>query len=195
MNTSAAIAVWTNKDKNEWAGRIHYLDGTPSGLGASLYQLVRDETLGDLATTLRVLIHDHPAGWHMITRANWRQRPGYQKVDKERHPFDYDFEKRRRPQCYCHRDRHEEPWELTQLDAAKAGAEWSYVFDARRRTMSVLEAVADGRHARRGLTLTEMLAGQPRSVQITGCNADATFLERAVVFLDNPEPDWETLEG
>jgi len=66
MSTPAAIARWTNRTSHEWAGRYHHWDSYPSALGATLFDLVRHRTLGDLATTLRVLIDDHPAGWSTI---------------------------------------------------------------------------------------------------------------------------------
>jgi DNA-directed RNA polymerase subunit N (RpoN/RPB10) len=84
VSTRAGIARWTDKTKKEWAGRYHHWDGYPSGLGATLYQLVRSKTLGDLSTTLRVLIDDHPAGWSTINGADWGKRPGYEDSAKAR---------------------------------------------------------------------------------------------------------------
>src|SRR5260370_22621399 len=167
MSTRAAIAQWTNKPKKEWAGRYHHWDGYPTALGATLFHLVRDKTIGGLGATLQALMHDHPAGWSTINGANWRRRPGYEDHDKERckkcgrrnwehyaqhytgpalgerletilaalppakadrirgkeefvlwHSFEHDFERPKRPQCYCHGDRHEDPWDVTQSTAA-----------------------------------------------------------------------------
>ena len=229
MSTRAAVAVWTSRSTREWAGRYHHWDGYPSGLGATLFSLVRGKAIGDLEATLRVLIEKHPAGWSTINGADWQKPPGYEddgtvcckkcgrcnwehyaqhyntperqkqleeilaalapaKAERIRkkeefllwHPFEYDFERQKRPACYCHGDRHEEPWELTQGTAAECGVEWAYVFDVVSRTMTVLEAVADGRH----------------SVGMFGCgNPEAAWRERAEVFLNNPEPDWRALES
>lgn len=223
------IARWTNVSGKEWAGRYHHWDSYPSGLGATLYELVRSKRLGGLETTLRVLIDEHPAGWSTINGADWRQHSGYEESSKERckvcgrrswehyaqsyrtpvrkkrleailatlpsdkadrirlkqefvlwHPFEHDFDRRRRPECYCHGDRHEGPWELTQSTAAGSGVEWVYVFDVQCRAMTILEAVAEGHH----------------SVGMFGMgNPDAAWLERLVVSLDGAEPKWKALQS
>jgi hypothetical protein len=229
MSTRAVIARWTSVSTQEWAGRYHHWDGYPSGLGATLYRLVKNQTLGDLTSTLRVLLDDHPAGWSTINGCDWRKPSGYDESSKERcatcrrrnwehyaqyyktprrrkrleailatlvpekayrirrheefvlwHPFVHKVTMAPRPHCYCHGDRREEAWELTQSDAAGSGVEWAYVFDVARRTMSVLEAVFDGRH----------------SVGMFGTgNSEAAWSERAEVSLDKPEPNWEALQS
>jgi hypothetical protein len=229
MSTPAAIARWTNRGSHEWAGRYHHWDGYPSALGATLFDLVRHKTLGDLATTLRVLIDDHPAGWSTINGADWGRRPGFSErwkdeIQKNRaldfaalweplyersrrnqleatlaalppaetvplrrneqfilwNSLTHYFGTPRRAKCYCHGDRHEVPWELTQYAAAGCGLEWVYVFDTAERTMTVLEAWVADRHS------AGMFGyGDP----------DAAWPERAVVFLDNPEPDWAALQS
>ena len=83
MSTRAVIARWTNKNDREWAGRYHHWDGYPSGLGVTLYQLVRNKVIGDLATTVKELIDDHPAGWSTITGADWHLEPGYAEGSDE----------------------------------------------------------------------------------------------------------------
>ena len=92
------------------------------------------------------------------------------------HVFEHDLEKAKGPACYCHGDRCEGPQEITQANAAGCGVEWAYVLDVKGRTMSVLEAVAGGRHS-----VGMFGMGNPR----------AQWLVRAVVFLDHPEPDWK----
>ena len=87
------------------------------------------------------------------------------------------------PQCHCHGDRHEKRWEpLTQATASDSGCEWAYVLDPERRTMTVLECSHDGWH------MVGMFGqGAP--------GRDVFWVERGVVFVDNPEPDWEAMQG
>jgi hypothetical protein len=195
-STPAAITRWTNRPDHEWAGRYHHWDGYPWALGATLFDLVRQCTLGDLATTLRGLIDDHPAGWSTINGADWALRPGFTERWKDEsgkklaldlaalweplyertrrtqleatlvelppaeamrlqrnkqfilwNSLTHYFGALRRARCYCHGDRDEVPWELTQDDAASYGVEWVYVFDVAERTMTVLEAMLEGCHS------------------------------------------------
>jgi hypothetical protein len=189
MGTRAVIARWTDQDKGEWAGQYHHWDGYPSALGATLYQRLHGR---DIAPILDVLLAhtwstingkswDLPVGYNerhicrAIVRGKRCGRPISQHGHRIKHPYTDG------PNCYCHGDRREPPWELlTQDTASEAGCEWAYVIDPARRTMTVLECAVDGRH------MVGMFgSGAPAR--------DVVWTERAIVFLDNPEPDWEAL--
>ena len=45
-----------------FAGVYHHWDGYPAGLGAELYQLAHNRTLGDLPAMLKTLIDDQRRG-------------------------------------------------------------------------------------------------------------------------------------
>ena len=75
MSTRGAIARL--KDNESWEGRYHHWDSYPSGLGATLFQLIRSEQLGDLKATLTTLLDDHPAGWSTINGADWSLTAGF----------------------------------------------------------------------------------------------------------------------
>lgn len=86
----------------------------------------------------------------------------------------------RRPQCYCHGDRHEATDELTQQTAAGVGCEWAYVFDEIGRVMQVL-----GSFHKDGKKMIGMFGmGDP----------DSQWELAATVPLDGPDPDWGIIE-
>ena len=82
------------------------------------------------------------------------------------------------PQCYCHGDRHEKPWEVTEKDAAGSGIEYVYVFDGSTK-MRILSSYSEGRKV-----IGMFGVGDP----------DSVWVEVAVVDLEGPEPDWKRLD-
>lgn len=89
----------------------------------------------------------------------------------------------KRPQCYCHGDRRETPWDLlTQDNASESGCEWAYVLDPERRTITILQNTVNGRQ----------MVG---AFGMGASSKDVIWVERAVVFVDNPEPDWQAIQS
>ena len=121
MSTRGAIARLTNVLPLRFAGRYHHWDAYPSGLGRTLWNLYHGHFQRDLNSMLRVLIDEHPAGWSSINGTSFTLTSGFHEWEPGIEPTD-------RPQCYCHGDRHEEEWLVTEENAAGSGVEWAYVF-------------------------------------------------------------------
>ena|SRR5438445_3466511 len=139
MSTRGLIARATGEAR--FKGVYHHWDSYPSGgLGETLVSLYRVHFGRDLQRMLEFLIDLHPAGWSTIVHKDFKLKPGYtmaglktpgfegtdaeRKTRWERYQAHPDY---RRPQCYCHRDRHEEPQSFTEAD--DSDAVWAYVFD------------------------------------------------------------------
>lgn len=167
MGTRGAIARLESKELGTWRGRYHHWDSYPDGLGQALYELYQAKFRGRVERMLELLIDQHPAGWSTIVGANWRLKPGYVE----------DLSKRtERPKCYCHGDRHEEPWEVDQTSVG-SGVGWAYVFEGTQ--MHVLASVC-----RDGEKMIGMFGfGDEKAV----------WREHAVIDLDGPQPDWENV--
>jgi hypothetical protein len=82
------------------------------------------------------------------------------------------------PECYCHGGRAEEGWVVTHDNASGSGCEWVYVIDAKKRTMTVLSSMVEGRKM-----IGAFGMGDP----------DAEWWPIARVDLDGVEPEWETI--
>jgi hypothetical protein len=98
------------------------------------------------------------------------------------HTFEADYSRPRRPQCYCHGDRSEEAWVVTEQNAAGSGVEYAYVFDVEKRQMHVLSSYVPS-----GGKMVGMFGmGDPKSewYDISGG-----------IDLDGPEPDWGRIVG
>lgn len=124
MSTRGAIA---QPIPGGWRGRYHHFDSYPSGLGQTLWKLYHEHFDGDIERMWQVLLYDHPAGWSTIVDRDFSLAPGYTAFDSGgcehcrqnrlapihtgREPgCEYSAsEADRRPQCYCHGDRSEEP--------------------------------------------------------------------------------------
>ncbi|MDP2949037.1 MAG: hypothetical protein Q8P22_05825 [Chloroflexota bacterium] len=174
MSTRSVIARVAG---DGFCGRYHHWDGYPNGLGKQLWDLYQGHFRRDLKRMLQVLLDEHPAGWSTIVGKDFTLAPGY----TERLPKDYEQTPGyRRPQCYCHGDRHEEPQETTQSNAARCGCEWAYVFDDEHRVMHVL-----GSFCQDGRKMIGMFGmGDP----------DSKWGLAATVQLDGPDPDWGVVE-
>ena len=128
MSTRASIARLTCVSPVKWAGRYHHWDGYPSGLGATLWKLYHGHFKRDLGPMLKVLLDDHPAGWSSLNAADFDQEPGFAE------PLDSTNQSADQPQCYCHGDREEEGWLVTDENASGSGCEWAYVFASAKAT-------------------------------------------------------------
>ncbi|MBI2836125.1 MAG: hypothetical protein HYX85_00325 [Chloroflexi bacterium] len=92
----------------------------------------------------------------------------------------FEDEDTNNPECYCHGDRHEEGWLVTEENAAGSGCEYAYVFAQNGKpVMTILSSVnADGR----------------KMIGMFGMgNPEAKWGVLACVDLNGPEPDWESL--
>jgi len=169
MSTRALIA---RKTDNGWEARYHHWDGYPAGLGKTLYDLHNGHFCGDAKKMLKVLIDEHEA-WSTINDADFNIEPGFNE--------NAVIEKPKRPQCYCHGDRSEGPFDLIlNIDKDFGGAEYCYVIDSRMDTMKVLErSYENGDHA----------------TQFFGVDASAVadnvhWRLLGIVYLNLPEPAW-----
>jgi hypothetical protein len=134
MSTRSVIAR-VGEHEGEFSGVYHHSDGYPTGLGAYLWKHLHQHFKGNLATMLRTLIDEHASGWSSSVAKDFRLKPGYTwqrasngKTDFETYSKLPDY---RRPQCFCHGDRHED------LKDNKAGLEWLYIFDEKENRMYV----------------------------------------------------------
>lgn len=174
MSTRACIA---RIQGDGFLGVYHHWDGYPTGLGKTLWQLVRDN---GRTTTLKVLIDRHPAGWSTINGKDWTKVPGFVELGTP-HEDAAD-----RPECYCHGDRHEEPNPVTQAD--DMGMEWAYIFDEPQDTLTVLERTRpDGRPA---VGMFGTLGADPETGE-----RDDRWTPRGTFPLSGVEPNWTELEG
>lgn len=86
----------------------------------------------------------------------------------------------RRPECYCHGQRHEEANAITEQNAADCGCEWAYVFDGNGK-MEVQSSYRRDGH---------------KMIGMFGCgDPDSVWRTIAVVDLNGEEPDWEKMES
>jgi len=129
--------------EGEFAGVYHHSDGYPTGLGAYLWNFLHGHFHGDLAAMLRVLIDEHPAGWSCIVGKDFSLKPGYTWQRAAKDGADFGVYSRRpdyrRPQCFCHGDRHEASQSFTHEDLKdnNAGLQWLYVFDEKENRLYV----------------------------------------------------------
>lgn len=122
MSTRSVIAIPVG---DSWKGRYHHSDGYPSGVGCTLFNLVRER---GLEWTRKTLTKDH-SGWSSINSADFDLPPGFSNKpygkDAAGNFARLDF----RPHCYCHGDRKERGWWITR-EGDDSGTEWAYVLGA-----------------------------------------------------------------
>jgi hypothetical protein len=170
MSTRGAIA---RAVADGFEGRYHHWDSYPTALGKTLWDLYHGFFQHDLDIMLKVLIDDHPAGWSTINGADFSKEPGYIGT------FGHDKTTGFQPVCYCHGDRHEEGWLVTDKNAAGSGVEWVYVFNDKRQMLVMSSIGTDGKKM-----IGAFGMGDP----------DATWHIAAVVDLDRDEPDWRFVQ-
>ena len=181
MSTRAALARLTCVSPVKWAGRYHHWDGYPSGLGATLWKLYHGHFNRDLDSMLKVLLDDHPAGWSSLNASDFAQEPGFVE------PMNSGSESANQPQCYCHGDRQEEGWLVTDENASGSGCEWAYAFTS-AKTMG----------GKRHDTMLVLSSYTPEGKMIgmfgVG-DGEAVWPVVAVVNLNGQEPNWENIES
>ncbi len=130
---------------------------------------------------LKVLLDDHPAGWSSLHATDFDQEPGFAD------PLDSANQSADQPQCYCHGDREEEGWLVTERNASGSGCEWAYVFTSAKST--------DGNRHNTMLVLSSYTP-HGKMIGMFGMGDDeAIWPVVAVVDLNGTEPNWEHLES
>jgi len=177
MGTRGCIARLTEKG---FEGRYHHWDSYPSGLGEQLFKLYHEHFKENLDVMLKELIDKHPAGWSTICGRDFSLKAGFLEYGKSVKSSE-DYDKNKQPLCYCHGDRKEKAWLVTEKDASDSGVEWVYAFDTQAKTMQILASYnEDG---------TKMIGA-------FGCgNPNATWKIIKIVELDGKEPDWHCIEN
>lgn len=146
------------------AGRYCHFDGSPTGVGRTLYQLHQEHFRGDTAALCHFLIDEHPAGWSQLDGADFALEPAWiddTDILPKSHPD------RRRPHCYCHGQRQQGPLLLTQASADLVGMSYVYILGERTHQMLIYGVAGPYRYPR------------------------LRFVAR--VDLSAPEPDWQHL--
>ncbi|MDQ6662312.1 MAG: hypothetical protein M3Z24_15275, partial [Chloroflexota bacterium] len=121
--------IIARKRPHGWAGVYHHWDSYPSGLGRMLYELYHGQFHNDVHAMMHYLIDEHPAGWSTIVDQDFALQPGYADATRSE-------QEQRRPQCYCHGDRHEKGMVLTDA-TTDTDCEFAYVIDEQFATMSI----------------------------------------------------------
>ena len=167
MSTRGCIARLKARAPPAFEGVYHHWDSYPSGLGQALYRLWNGHFRMNTEAMLHELIDRHPAGWSTVVERSFDQTPG----------FSMD-ERGDRPQCYCHGERSESGWRVTDENAAASGVEYAYAFDGARM-----------------LILGSFIKDGSKMVGLFGSGDElAEWAVIAEVTLDGPEPDWEAID-
>ena len=182
MSTRGVIARLTNALPAQFAGRYHHWDSYPTGLGKTLWLLYHGHFNRDLNAMMRVLVDEHPAGWSTINSADFSLLSGFTELANRKTEDEADGV---RPECYCHGDRAEEAWEVTQKNASGSGCEWAYAF-------------ASGAQPEHDVMLV-LSSYRPSGQKMIGFfgqgDPQAVWAPVAVIGLQEAEPDWNALDG
>jgi hypothetical protein len=103
MATRALIGRLTGWDGDcpMGEGVYHHWDGYPTGLGALLFRLFRDDYQGDMEKMLKEIVDSHPGGWSDLEKGD----------------------------CYCHTNGEGTPDGFGDLQwASRSGCVWAYLF-------------------------------------------------------------------
>ncbi len=183
MSTRGVIARLTHVLPPRFCGRYHHWDSYPSGLGQTLWKLYHDHFNCDLNAMLRVLLDQHPAGWSSINGADFNLVSGFTELTSRKSEAREEADGLR-PECYCHGDRCEEAWEVTEQNASGSGCEWAYAFAA-------------SAHPKHDVMLV-LSSYRPSGQKMIGFfgqgDPQAVWLVVGVVDLKREEPDWDELD-
>jgi hypothetical protein len=146
--STRGIIARTGANEGEFVGRYHHWDSNPVSLGKTLWALYHGHFKKDLGKMLATLLDKHPAGWSTINRKDFNLKPGYTNTRQrpEGMALDKWFQQplNRRPQCYCHGDRHEQVSVFTQKDLEKGtDIEWLYAFDENQKRLHIRDVGND----------------------------------------------------
>ena len=139
MSTRACIAIQTGP-RNQFSGTYHHYDGYPTSLGRALWTLYHGHFKGDLNKMVATLLaHSWSTiqpGGTLDSVGDFNQEPGFIEYDNPLHE-DKSNPEHYRPRCYCHGDRNEQPWAITNTEDAW-DIDWFYVFNTRTKCMRIL---------------------------------------------------------
>lgn len=184
MSTRGVLARLTNALPPQFAGRYHHWDSYPTGLGKTLWSLYHGHFNRDLNVMMRILVDEHPAGWSTINGADFNLLSGFTELANRKIEAE-DEADGVRPECYCHGDRAEEAWEVTQKNASGSGCEWAYAF-------------ASGSHPQHDVMLI-LSSYRPSGQKMIGFfgqgDPQAVWAPVATIGLQGAEPDWNSLDG
>jgi hypothetical protein len=117
-------------DSKTWRGRYHHFDSYPTGLGVALQYCLRHFN-GDIEKMLEYLIDQHPAGWSTIVGADFTLPAGFRTF------MDWqDLARPHQPLCYCHGERNEPEFTITNED--DTDTEFAYVYDLAASKLRIL---------------------------------------------------------
>jgi len=180
MGTRGFIGVWDKNshpaaEKIHFKGVYHHWDSYPDGLGATLYKLYRGHFKRDMAKMLDFLTKQHTC-WSTINKCDFKLPAGYS---------DYIDEKQG-PVCYCHGNRSEKGWVVTEKNASGSGCEWGYILCPRTKTMSIVcSYYGDASEKHKGKKMIGMF----------GCgDKSAVWKVVAVVKLGGKKPDFKAIK-
>lgn len=178
MSTRSCIARLTSLGKFE--GVYHHWDGYPDGLGATLHELYHNHFNKDIDAMLKYLIDDHPAGWSTICSRDLTQEPGYVENPENKAR---QKQSEQPPECFCHGDRHEKGWVVTEKNSAGGGCEYAYAFSKSEDGHNIMVVLSSYRKT--GGKMIGMFGFGDK---------DAEWRQIGVVDLDSEVgPDWETI--
>ncbi len=168
MSTRSVIARAT---KTGFSGTYHHWDGYPKALGATLWEVYHGHFKRDLTAMLDFLVDQHI--WSTINGADFSMPPGFREhVSGRDQPHG--------PECFCHGDRHEKRWTLTERTASASGCEFAYVFDVDQKTMNIMGSYRDN--------------GNKMIGQFGHGDPEASWSTIATVDLEGEEPDFSKIQ-
>lgn len=177
MGTRGCIARAT---EHGFEGRYHHWDSYPSGLGANLWNLYHGHFKRDLKAMLETLIDKHPAGWSTICGKDFNLRIGFAICKSE--DINKKTQKYMKPHCYCHGERKEKAWLVTQDNASGSGCEWCYAFDVEHNIMRILSSYNES-----GTKMIGMFgSGNEKANWVVVYEVDLNV---------ETEPDWQYIEN
>lgn len=178
MSTRAVIARLVGPGR--FRGNYHHWDGYPNGLGASLHELYHNHFNKDIGVMLKYLIDDHPAGWSTICGRDFTQEPGYVENPEVKA---HQKQSEQPPECFCHGDRKDDGWIVTEKNASGSGCEYAYAFTKGENGHNLM------------VVLSSYRKDGGKMVGFFGFgDKDALWREIGVVDLDSETgPDWEAI--
>ena len=210
MSTRSVIARPTAAG---FQGRYIHWDGYPSGVGQQIYGLFQGHFGMDFGRLQQVLLDEHPAGWSSLS-GDWMKAPGFAEdrgstkdLSTAEDPSDAEdlITGEDGPACYCHGERHEAAYEVTQANAAGSGCECAYVLHAGAEgqpLMTIYSSYCSSSYEfpSQGSASGRKGGGSKKMIgrKMIGCfgkgDASASWQVVAAVDLCGAPPDWEQLD-
>jgi hypothetical protein len=216
MGTRSAILRVSEECDGVPRGRYCHWDGYPAGVGATLFDLIRNRFEGDVEAAIKLLIDDHPAGWSSICGVDWDQQPGF--IEHSTCDVCGKAEDKHKKYRKVPASRRRGPDEREVVSETVLGHTYTYDYGKKRRPLCYCHG--DRREERHDLLLTEassvgceyayVISPERRVMYVLSSysgdgtkmigmfgmgDEDATWKLLAEVDLDGDEPDWSKLEG